>query len=100
MGEYCSRLFRDNGYFVILSCKLTDSIQRIKQHDSDEFNFFADCAAEQLNTFKATNVPILDTDKDFLLQQRLIFICVARGCPSMPDSTNHVLLFSFLYGNP
>lgn len=30
MGEYRSRLIRDNGYCVILSCKLTDGIQRIK----------------------------------------------------------------------
>ena len=64
MGEYCSRLVRDNRYFVILSGKLTDSFQRIKPHNRNEFNFFSDFAAKQLNTFEATNVPILNTDED------------------------------------
>ena len=100
MGEHGPRLRRDNGCFIILSCELTDSVQRIKHHNRDEFNFSADFAAEQLDPFEATNVLILNTDENLFLKQRLIFIGVAGGCPSMPNSDNHVSLFSFLYGNP
>ena len=32
-----------------------------------------------------------------LLQQCLIFICIGRSCPSVPDSANHFSLFSFLH---
>ena len=68
MGQYGSRILRDDRYFVSLSCKLTYSIQRIKQHNRDEFNFFSDFAAKLLNTFEATNVPVLNTDENFLLK--------------------------------
>jgi len=95
-----SRLVRDNGRLVILSCKPAHGVQRIKQHNRYEFNLSADFAAKQLNILKAAKSPILNPDEDFLLEQRLIFVRVAEGCPSMPDSDNHVLILTFLYGKP
>ena len=61
-GKDCSRLLGHNSYFVILSCKLTDRIQRIKQHNCDEFNFLSEFATKQLNTIETTNFPVLNTD--------------------------------------
>lgn len=67
MGEYGPRLVRDEGGFVIFSCKLTHGIQRFKAHDRDEFNFLAGFAAQQLNVFEAGDVPVLNADEDLLL---------------------------------
>ena len=61
MGEDRSRCLRNNGYFVILARKLTNSRQGIKSHQRDEFNFYADFAAQQLNTLEARNVPFLNS---------------------------------------
>lgn len=74
MGEYFPRLLRDYGYFVIFACKLTDSVQRIEQHDGDEFNFLTDLTAKQLNAPEAANVAILNAGEDLLFEQRLILV--------------------------
>ena len=54
-GKDCSSLLGHNSYIVILSCKFTNIIQRIKYHNRDKFNFFSNFAAKQLNAFKTRN---------------------------------------------
>jgi len=100
MGEYCSRLRRYNRSFVVIPCKLTYSIQRVEQHNRNEFNFLSDFATKQLNTCESTDMAGLNTNEDFLLKQCFVLICIARRCPSMPNSTYHVALLSFLRGIP
>jgi hypothetical protein len=97
-GKDGSRLLQDNRRFVILSRELADGVQRIKLHDRDEFNFFSGFAAEQLNIYKTANAPVQNAGENFLLEQRFIYIRIAGGCPSVPDSTDHRTFVSFLRG--
>ena len=77
MRKQCSRLVGDDRHVVVFTGKLTDRIQGIKGHDRDEFCASFDLATKELNAPKPVNAPILNTNKDFLLEQCLILVCVA-----------------------
>jgi hypothetical protein len=61
MGEHCPGFVRNNRYFVILSGKLTNRIQGIKQHNRNEFDLRADCSSKKLNILKAADVAVFST---------------------------------------
>jgi hypothetical protein len=46
VGQHRSRLLRDHGCFVVVAGKGAHGIQRVKQHDGDEFDFVAGLAAQ------------------------------------------------------
>ncbi len=68
MGEYRPCFLWNNSCFVILTRKLADSIQGIKQHDRNKFDFVSDVSPKQLNALKAANLPVLNADEDFFFE--------------------------------
>jgi len=70
-GEYLSRLIRYIGCFIILSCKLANSVKRVELYYRYKFHFSSDFAAKQSNVLEPAESQ--DQGKGLAIKTRVFF---------------------------
>ncbi|MCK7483908.1 MAG: hypothetical protein M0C28_48155 [Candidatus Moduliflexus flocculans] len=84
------RFGRNNRLFVIWSGEFNNIFQGFKPHYGNEFRFRRHFPSEKLDAFIAFDIPTLYANEYLASEKILIFVSVAFGCVTMPDSRDHL----------